>query len=184
MANVINRITKQYLKSVNTPDYPVSEWIHNPVLPDCTPKFWVIESNIVREMTISEKIELAYSTESSVYLIVEKQLKLNINGHDYEGNINVIINPTMPACEIKYTKVVSGVVVEMTTEEKAIIDLPEIERIESKTAIQTAYETAMTQLQTIQNTTSPTNAQVINAIKQIAAIQEKLLKFIYRNLIT
>lgn len=27
MANVLNRATKEYLTSVNTPDYPVSDWI-------------------------------------------------------------------------------------------------------------------------------------------------------------
>ena len=55
MANVINRITKQYLKSVNTPDYPVNEWIINPVLPDCDPSEWVIEGDTVRETTQAEK---------------------------------------------------------------------------------------------------------------------------------
>ena len=55
MANVINRITKQYLKSVNTPDYPLAEWIINPVLPDCEPSEWVIEGDTVRETTQAEK---------------------------------------------------------------------------------------------------------------------------------
>ena len=55
MANVINRITKQYLKSVNTPDYPELEWIINPELPDCDPSEWVIEDDIVRETTQDEK---------------------------------------------------------------------------------------------------------------------------------
>ena len=27
MANVLNKLTKQYLQSVNTPDYPTSEWL-------------------------------------------------------------------------------------------------------------------------------------------------------------
>ena len=30
MSDVINRTTFQYLKSVNTPDYPVADWIINP----------------------------------------------------------------------------------------------------------------------------------------------------------
>jgi len=30
MADVINRTTFQYLRSVNTPDYPVADWIINP----------------------------------------------------------------------------------------------------------------------------------------------------------
>ena len=55
MANVLHRITKQYLKSVNTPDYPLAEWIINPVLPECEPSEWVIEDDIVRETTQDEK---------------------------------------------------------------------------------------------------------------------------------
>jgi len=125
MANVIHRITKQYLNSVNTPDYPKKDWIHNPILPACPPKFWVIEGDTVREMTAAEKAELAYSTESSIYLIAEKQLLTNKNGHDYESDSNTIINPVMPACALKYTKVVDGIVTEMAAEEKTSLDLSE-----------------------------------------------------------
>lgn len=55
MANVLNRTTKKYLKSVNTPDYLESEWIINPELPDCDPSEWVIEGDLVRETTQDEK---------------------------------------------------------------------------------------------------------------------------------
>lgn len=125
MSNVLHRITKQYLKSVNTPDYPESEWIINPILPDCDVKFWVIEDDMVREMTIAEKATLAYQTESFIYLIAEKQLHTNQDGRDYESNTNAIINPEMPACELKYTKVVDHLVVEMTTSEKKEVDKPD-----------------------------------------------------------
>ncbi|NOR84761.1 hypothetical protein GQ473_01455 [archaeon] len=128
MSNVINRKTKQYLKSVNTPNYPIKDWIINPILPDCNPKYYVIENDIVKEMTQVEKNNLVYSTKSSVYLIIEKQLLTNVNGHDYEGNSNAIINPIMPNCDIKYTKVVNSNVIEITTEEKYVIDLPDLKR--------------------------------------------------------
>lgn len=128
MANVINRITKQYLKSVNTPDYPVKDWIINPILPECDSKYYVVEGDIIGEMTQVEKNNLVYSTESSVYLIIEKQLLNNINGYDYESNSNAIINPIMPNCDIKYTKVVDLNIIEMTTEEKYVIDLPSLKR--------------------------------------------------------
>lgn len=128
MANVINRITRQYLKSVNTPNYSLDEWIINPILPDCDKKYYVIEGNIVREMTQLEKNNLIYSTESSVYLIDEKQLLTNINGYDYESNSNAIINSILPDCELKHTKVVNDLIVEMTTEEKYVIDLPDLKR--------------------------------------------------------
>ena len=55
MADVINRITGQYLRSVNTPDYPISDWIINPMLPDCDPSKWVVEGDLVREITQAEK---------------------------------------------------------------------------------------------------------------------------------
>jgi len=61
MANVINRITKQYLKSVNTPDYPELDWIINPVfIPKCDIKYMVVEGDTVREMTIGEKAVIDY----------------------------------------------------------------------------------------------------------------------------
>ena len=141
MANVINRITKQYFKSVNTPDYPAKDWIINPILPNCDEKYYVIENNIVREMTQLEKNNLIYSTESSVYLIEEKQLLNNINGHDYELNSNAIINPTMPNCDVKYTKVIDFNIVEMTTEEKHIIDLPSLKVEWIKNIIDEVYKT-------------------------------------------
>jgi hypothetical protein len=34
MANVLNRTTKEYLLSVNTPDYPETEWLINPAIPE------------------------------------------------------------------------------------------------------------------------------------------------------
>ncbi len=44
-------------------------------------------------------------------------------------------------------------------------------------ALKTAYNQAITDLQTIQNASSPTNAQIIWAVKKLAEIQEKLLRF-------
>lgn len=131
MANVLHRITRQHLTSINTPYYQIGgkyydngNWIINPILPDCDKKFWVIEENLVKEMTIAEKATLAYQTESTIYLIAEKQLRTNQDGRDYESDTNAIINPEMPACELKYTKVVDNLVVEMTISEKKEVDKP------------------------------------------------------------
>ena len=125
MANVLHRITKQYLKSVNTPDYMDGNWLINPILPDCKPLEWVIEDDVVRESTQNEKDTLIYETESTVYLIIKKQLLTNVNGNDYRADFNAIINPVMPSCDIKYTKVVDDVIVEITQEEKDVVDLPD-----------------------------------------------------------
>jgi len=53
MANVLNRTTKQYLASVNTPEYPVAEWIINPDLSAVSgqpAKYWVISGDSVTFM--------------------------------------------------------------------------------------------------------------------------------------
>ena len=45
MASVLNKQTKAYLVSVNTPDYPESEWIINPDMSEVVglaPKYWKI----------------------------------------------------------------------------------------------------------------------------------------------
>lgn len=58
MANVLNRTTLQYLKSVNTPDYDPADWIINPDLSAVNgvpKKYWKISGNSVLEMTPQEK---------------------------------------------------------------------------------------------------------------------------------
>jgi len=50
MANVLNRTTKQYLTSVNTPDYPIGSWIHNPDLSlviGWPNRYWTITGDVV-----------------------------------------------------------------------------------------------------------------------------------------
>ena len=69
MADIFNRETKQYLKSVNTPDYdrPTGEywdngaWIINPIfIPKCDSKYMMVEGNDIREMTPEEKAVIDY----------------------------------------------------------------------------------------------------------------------------
>lgn len=58
MANVLHRVTKEYLYSVSTPDYPEDTWIINPDLTAVfgVPKqYWKIEGDIISEMNQSEK---------------------------------------------------------------------------------------------------------------------------------
>lgn len=50
MANVLHRTTKQYLSSVNTPDYPVIDWIREPDLSAVVgwqSKYWIITGDVV-----------------------------------------------------------------------------------------------------------------------------------------
>ena len=58
MADVLNRLTKQLLLSVNTPDYPPTEWIVNPDLSQVAGvpwRYWKIVGESVVEMTAEEK---------------------------------------------------------------------------------------------------------------------------------
>lgn len=57
MALVVNRTTGEILPSVNTPDYPETDWIINPDLSQVT-KVWpyiVIVGDVVRDMTALEQ---------------------------------------------------------------------------------------------------------------------------------
>ncbi len=69
MADVINRTTKQYLKSVNTPDYPTEDWIINPdlsALGSVAQKYWKIVDDTVVEMDAGEKVTEDASTAPPV----------------------------------------------------------------------------------------------------------------------
>ncbi len=61
MANILNRTSKVFRSSVNTPDYPVSDWIINPDLSaveNVEVKYWIIEGDTVREATATEKTQI------------------------------------------------------------------------------------------------------------------------------
>lgn len=54
MAAVLNRTTKAYLPSANTPDFPVAEWIINPDLSAVVgfpSKYWEISGDVVSLMS-------------------------------------------------------------------------------------------------------------------------------------
>lgn len=53
MASVLNRTTKQFISSANTPDYPVEDWIIEPDLSAVIgfdSKYWIITGDIVTLM--------------------------------------------------------------------------------------------------------------------------------------
>ncbi len=58
MAEVVHRLLKTHLTSVNTPDFPVSDWIHNPDLSavEGVPSiYWKITGDTITEMDSLEK---------------------------------------------------------------------------------------------------------------------------------
>lgn len=53
MANVVNRTTKRYKRSVNTPDYPIQDWIINPdmsLVAGYQSKYWIITGDVITLM--------------------------------------------------------------------------------------------------------------------------------------
>ena len=58
MASVLNRTTKQFIASANTPNYPTASWIHNPdmsAVAGVALREWLIDGDTVRQMTATEK---------------------------------------------------------------------------------------------------------------------------------
>ncbi len=58
MANVLNRTTKEFRTSVNTPDFPVGQWIINPDLSAVVgqpTKYWKITGDVVTLQTVGEQ---------------------------------------------------------------------------------------------------------------------------------
>jgi len=74
MANVLNRTTKEYRPSVNTPDFPESDWIINPDLSAVEgqpSKYWKIDGDTVTlmddiERTIVDAVETTAIDDAAV----------------------------------------------------------------------------------------------------------------------
>lgn len=78
MASVLNRTTKQYLRSVNTPDYPTAEWIINPdvsALAGVPVKYWKVSGDSVTEMTQAEKDAVDAAEGSARVAAIKAELK-------------------------------------------------------------------------------------------------------------
>jgi len=58
MADVLNRTTKEYWQSVNTPEYPPAAWLINPDLSAVrgqSVKYWKIDGDVVSLMDATEQ---------------------------------------------------------------------------------------------------------------------------------
>lgn len=77
MADVVNRTTVQYLQSVNTPDFPVEDWIINPDLSALTgvpQKYWKVVGDTVVEMTQPEKDAVDAAEAAQISALHQKDL--------------------------------------------------------------------------------------------------------------
>jgi len=71
VANVLNKITMAYLQSVNTPDYPETDWVINPnmsLVEGVPPCYWVLVTQQVEIGTDPETLLPIYGEE---YLVRE-----------------------------------------------------------------------------------------------------------------
>lgn len=58
MADVLNRFTKEYRRSVHTPDYPAVDWIRNPDLSavaGLASKYWLVSGDTVSAMSQAQR---------------------------------------------------------------------------------------------------------------------------------
>lgn len=68
MASVLNRTTKEYRDSVNTPDFPALDWIINPDLSAVRgfdSRYWIITGDAVSLMSPAERADVDAALETS-----------------------------------------------------------------------------------------------------------------------
>ena len=85
MADVLNRTTKEYRRSVNTPDYPAGTWIINPNLSAVVGvdrKYWQINGDSVSEMSQAEKDAVDAAEEAARITDLKQRLKDRFNQID------------------------------------------------------------------------------------------------------
>ena len=68
MADVLHRVTRTFLRSVNSPDFPARDWIIGPDLSAVAgvpPRYWKIDGDAVQPMTQAERdaVDAAVVTE-------------------------------------------------------------------------------------------------------------------------
>ena len=119
-------------RSGNTPEFPKERFIINPdeeMMARVPKEYWVVDGEILREMTQDEKDEYAYNTNSKIYFIDTKTLESGKDGREYELDVNAIINPIEIDGGIEYGKVVGNELVSMTAAERTAYDYANKSRI-------------------------------------------------------
>ena len=80
MANVLNRTTLAYSKSVNTPEYPVADWIHNPDMSGVEgvpQKYWKLVGDAPVGMTAAEKAVADQAEKDAAVVAFEAEMLSN-----------------------------------------------------------------------------------------------------------
>lgn len=77
MSDVLNRTTKEYRRSVNTPDFPVIDWIRNPDLSDVVgfaSRYWLIDGDAVLLMSAAERDALDAAAQAASLDAIAEQI--------------------------------------------------------------------------------------------------------------
>ena len=91
MSDALNRETLAYLRSINTPDYPVESWVINPDLSaveGVPPRYWKLTGDAVSEMSQAEKdvVDAAIKvTAEKNYLVAEYNSRGNVTKETWYG---------------------------------------------------------------------------------------------------
>ena len=85
MANVLHRTNKELRNSVNTPDYPIEVWIHNPDLSAVEGydnKYWTITGDEVTLMSEAERTQVDINEVASIESHNKTSAKAVVDGAD------------------------------------------------------------------------------------------------------
>lgn len=96
MANVLHRISKVYLLSQNTPDFPVSDWVVNPDLSAVAgyaSKYWTIAGDTVSLMTPAQR--QAVDDQEFTDAAIGEQTSDQIFGDGSDGDIVISANTNL-----------------------------------------------------------------------------------------
>lgn len=97
MSNVVNRTTRQFLASVNTPDFPESDWIINPDLSAVggfPSKYWIITGNVITLQTPAQR-DLTDDQEFIDAMLAQSTTEDQIFGDGIDGLLTFSVNTTL-----------------------------------------------------------------------------------------
>lgn len=115
--------------------------ILNPIIPKGGVEYGIIIDNQLVEMSAGDRLIYDYEHKATIYLIIEKEVLQNVDATLYTADENAMINPEIPPMvELKFTKIVEGIIVEMSEEDKDIIKATEAETKAIEDAVKEAEE--------------------------------------------
>jgi hypothetical protein len=106
MANVLNRITKEFRASVNTPDFPSAQWIVNPNLSAVLgfpSKYWIITGDVVTLQTQPQRDVTDDAEFQASATIADGEAELFGDGNDG----NMVISANQPLTQDIYPRLLT-----------------------------------------------------------------------------